>query len=46
VQAEASDPGVLPPAVAAQIDALWAERVLPVTGHADFAALAATLDPA
>ena len=46
VQAVASDAGVLPPAIAAQIDALWAERVLPVTGHADFASLAAAIDPA
>lgn len=46
VQAVASDAGVLPSTVAAQIDALWAERVLPATGHADFAALAATLDRA
>lgn len=45
VQAVPSDAGMLPPAVAAQIDALWAERVLPVTGHKDFAALAATLEP-
>lgn len=44
VQAVASDAGVLPPAIAAQIDAMWAERVLPVTGHADFAALADELD--
>lgn len=46
VQAVASDAGVLPAAIAEQIDALWAERVLPVTGHADFAALAAAIDPA
>lgn len=46
VQAVASDAGVLPPAIAEQIDALWAERVLPVTGHADFASLAAAIDPA
>jgi hypothetical protein len=44
VQAVASDAGVLPPQIAAQIDAMWAERVLPVTGHADFAALAAAVD--
>lgn len=43
VQAVASDSAVLPDAIAAQIDALWAERVLPVTGHADFAALAQDL---
>lgn len=46
VQAEASDPAVLPPAIAVQIDALWAERIAPVTGHADFAALAAAVDAA
>lgn len=33
----------IPPAIAAEIDALWAERIAPVTGHADFAALAADL---
>jgi Sulfotransferase domain len=44
VQAVASDAGVLPAGIAAQIDALWAERVLPVTGHADFAALAAAVE--
>ncbi len=46
VQAVASDAGVLPPAIAEQIDALWAERIAPVTGHADFASLAAAIDPA
>jgi hypothetical protein len=44
VQAVGSDAGVIPPAIAAQIDAIWAERVLPVTGHADFASLAAAID--
>lgn len=44
VQARASDARKVPPAVAEQIDALWAERVEPVTGHADFAALAAEID--
>jgi hypothetical protein len=44
VQAVGSDAGVLPPVVAAQIDALWAEKVAPVTGHADFASLAAAVD--
>jgi len=43
VQAVASDAGMLPDSIAAQIDALWAERVQPVTGHADFAALAQDL---
>jgi hypothetical protein len=46
VQAVASDVGALPAVVAAQIDALWAEKVAPVTGHADFASLAAALDRA
>lgn len=46
VQAFASDAGVLPAEIAARIDALWAERVLPATGHADFAALAEALDHA
>lgn len=44
VQAEGSDARLVPPAIAAQIDALWAERVAPVTGHADFASLAAEID--
>ena len=44
VQAEGSDAKVVPPAIAAQIDALWAERVEPATGHKDFASLAAEVD--
>jgi len=44
VQAKGSDAKLVPPAIAAQIDALWAERVAPVTGHADFASLAAEID--
>lgn len=44
VQAVGSDAAVLPPAVAERLDAVWAERVAPVTGHADFASLAAELD--
>ena len=44
VQAVGSDPKQVPPAIAAQIDALWAERVAPVTGHADFASLAAEVE--
>ena len=43
VQAVGSDAGVIPPVIAERIDALWAERVLPVTGHTDFAALAEDL---
>ncbi|QYJ07568.1 sulfotransferase domain-containing protein [Qipengyuania flava] len=45
VQAEGSDAKVVPPSIAQQIDALWAERVAPATGHADFASLAAAIDP-
>lgn len=45
VQAVGSDARKVPPAIAAQIDAMWAERVAPVTGHADFASLAAALHP-
>ncbi|MDC0886474.1 sulfotransferase domain-containing protein [Altererythrobacter sp.] len=33
----------IPQLIADEIDALWAERIAPVTGHADFAALAADL---
>ncbi|QPC98926.1 sulfotransferase domain-containing protein [Qipengyuania soli] len=44
VKAEGSDAKQVPPAIAAQIDALWAERVAPVTGHKDFASLAAEVD--
>ena len=44
VQAEGSDAKVVPPAIAERIDELWAERVAPVTGHADFTALADELD--
>lgn len=44
VQAIASDAATLPDSVVERIDALWAERVAPVTGHRDFAALAAEVD--
>ena len=44
VQAKGSDSGQIPQAVAAQIEELWAERIAPVTGHADFASLAAAVD--
>lgn len=44
VQAKASDGATIPASVVAQIDALWAERIAPVTGHPDFASLAAELD--
>lgn len=46
VQAVGSDGSGVPPSIAAQIDAMWAERVAPVTGHKDFASLAASLEPA
>lgn len=44
VQVEGSDAKVLPAEIAEQIDAMWAERVAPVTGHATFASLAAEVD--
>jgi len=44
VHAVGSDASVIPPQIAAQIDAIWAERVAPLTGHANFASLAAELD--
>ncbi|TRD11129.1 sulfotransferase domain-containing protein [Erythrobacter insulae] len=44
VQSEGSDAKEVPQSVADAIDAMWAERVVPVTGHADFAALAETVD--
>ena len=44
VQAEGSDANQVPAAIAEQIDAMWAERIEPVTGHKDFASLAAELD--
>ena len=40
VQAKGSSTDALPPAIADQIDAMWAERIAPATGHADFASLA------
>ncbi len=39
VQSSGSDQKTLPESVAEQIDAMWAERVTPVTGHANFADL-------
>ena len=44
VKAEGSDAKRVPPEIAEQIDALWAERVEPATGHKDFASLAAEVD--
>lgn len=46
VQAKGSSVTDLPASVAEQIDALWAERIAPVTGHADFASLAEEVDAA
>jgi len=43
VRAEGESQRLIPHAIAAEIDAIWAERVAPVTGHADFAALSADL---
>jgi hypothetical protein len=44
VQEVASDAALLPPSIAAQIDALWAERVAPANGHADWSSLAAEVE--
>lgn len=44
VQASGSNAAELPQSVADKIDAMWAERVEPVTGHADFASLAAEIE--
>jgi hypothetical protein len=44
VQAVASDAKVVPSSIAERIDAMWAERVEPATGHASFACLAAEVD--
>lgn len=44
VQATGSDGKTLPPSVADRIDAMWAERVEPATGHRDFASLAAAVE--
>lgn len=44
VQALGSDSNQTPASVTEQIDALWAERVAPVTGHGSFASLAKELD--
>jgi len=44
VQSVGSDGKELPASVVEQIDAMWAERVEPVTGAKDYAALAAMVD--
>ena len=43
VRPEGESQRLIPDAIAAEIDAVWAERIAPVTGHDDFAALAADL---
>ena len=44
VQSSGSSASALPDSVAQAIDAMWAERIAPVTGHADYASLAAEID--
>ena len=44
VQAKGSSTDALPQVIAEQIDELWAERIAPVTGHPDFASLAAEVE--
>lgn len=44
VHAKGSNAAALPESVTAQIDAMWAERVEPATGHKDFASLAAEVE--
>ena len=44
VQAVGSDGNEVPASVVEQIDAMWAERVEPVTGAKDYASLAAMVD--
>lgn len=44
VQASGSSLDMLPPAIAEELDRMWAERVTPATGHADYASLAAEVD--
>jgi hypothetical protein len=43
VRADGGSDREIPEGIAAQIDALWREQIMPVTGHADYAALAADL---
>lgn len=44
VTPEGENKAAVPPEIAEAIRAMWAERVEPVTGHRDFASLAAELD--
>ena len=46
VQKTGSSVAALPASVADAIDTMWAERIAPVTGHADFASLASEVDAA
>ena len=46
VQKTGSSVEALPGSVAEAIDAMWEERIAPVTGHADFASLASEVDAA
>jgi len=45
VQAKGSAVDLLPASVAAKIDAMWAERIAPVTGQSDYRALSQSLNP-
>ncbi|MEM6858797.1 MAG: sulfotransferase domain-containing protein [Pseudomonadota bacterium] len=44
VQDKSSAADALPEVIADRIDALWAEKIAPVTGHADYASLAAEVE--
>ncbi|QFU76275.1 sulfotransferase [Halioglobus maricola] len=44
VQATGSNAHALPDSIASEIDRFWEERVLPATGHANFASLANAVD--
>ncbi|MEM7779472.1 MAG: sulfotransferase domain-containing protein [Pseudomonadota bacterium] len=46
VQKQGSTLDALPASIADQIDAMWAERIAPATGHASFAELASEVDGA
>ena len=46
VQKTGSSVEALPGSVAEAIDAMWEERIAPVTGHSDFASLASEVDAA
>jgi hypothetical protein len=44
VQASGSRADALPATIAAEIDQLWSDRILPATGHASFASLASSVE--